>query len=185
MPPAKLLALELPHKEARDLLAKALARSDMFVFREGTKVRLDVQGVPAGDRDHVRDVLKQKLAGMKCPVNNDGTISLVANVTAPQERTMSFMQGGDYQVTEYFSELRLVYHGNAAWFSSGSNISNVLTVRRGENVESILRRASAKPNIGFYDNVVLPSYVQNPSLGQTAPGRQTIGASQITTSGLQ
>jgi hypothetical protein len=183
--PGALLMLELPHKEARDLLAKALARSDMFVFREGTKVKLDVEGVPAGDRDHVRDVLTRKLAGMKCPVDDDGTISLVANVTAPNERTMSFMHAGDYRVTEYFSELRFVYHGSAAWFSSGSNISSVLTVRRGENVEGILRRASEKPNIGFYDDVVLPNYIQNPSLGQTAPGRQTIGASQITTSGLQ
>jgi hypothetical protein len=183
--PGALLTLELPHKEARDLLAKALARSDIFVFREGTRVKLDVQGVPAGDRDHVRDVLTQKLAGMKCPIADDGTISLVANVTAPKERTMSFMHAGDYRVTEYFSELRFVYHGNAAWFASGSNISNVLTVRRGENVEGILRQASAKPNIGFYDGAVLPNYIQNPSLGQAAAGRQTIGASQITASGLQ
>ncbi len=180
-----LLTLELPHKEARDLLAKALAQSDIFVFREGTKVKLDVQGVPAADRDHVREVLTQKLAGMKCPIDDNGAITLAAKVTAPARRTMSYMHAGDYEVTEYFSELRFVYQGNSAWFANGTNIPGVLTVKRGENVESILRQASAKPNIAFFDNAVLPSYIQNPSAGGAAPGRQTIGASHLTTSGLR
>ncbi len=41
--PGALLAIDLPHKEARDFLAKALTQPDIFVFREGTKVKLDVR----------------------------------------------------------------------------------------------------------------------------------------------
>ena len=51
-----LLAIDLPHREARDFLDKALTQPDLFVFRAGTKVKLDVKGVPAGDREHVREI---------------------------------------------------------------------------------------------------------------------------------
>ena len=122
---------------------------------------------------------------MKCPVDDKGTISVVASVTPGPERTVGFIHGGDYRVTEYFTELRFVYHGDVAWFASSSNIPGVVTIHRGENVEGVLRRASAHPNMKFYDDAVLPTFLQKPSASRGPNGGQTIGASQITTSGVQ
>ena len=183
--PGALLALELPHKDARDLLTKALTQPDLFVFREGTTVKLDVAGVPAADQAHVKEALTKKLADMKCPVADNGTISLVAHVTGPKEREISYMHSGDYKVQEYFTQLSFVYQGTPAWHASSTNIPFMLSLKRGENIEGVLRKLSEKPNISYYDGVILPKFLQKPSAGQGATSRQTLGGSQITTSGLK
>ena len=183
--PGALLSLDLPHKEARDLLAKALKQPDLFVFREGSTVKLDVSGVPAADQDHVREALTKKLTDMKCKIADSGTIALVAAVTGPKERTVSYRSSGDYKVQEYFTELRFDYQGKVAWSSSSTNIPGFLMLQKGENIEGVLRKASEKPAISFYDGVILPKFLQNPSGAQGAAGRQTIGGSQITPSGLK
>ncbi len=180
-----LFALELPHKEARDLLAKALTQPDLFVFREGTVVKIDVAGVPAADQAHVREALAKKLAELKCTVADTGTISLVATVTGPKERDISYMHSGDYKVQEYLTQLSFVYQGTSAWFASGSNVPGMLWLKKGENIEGVLRKASEKPNINFYDGVILPKFLQKPTAGQGVNARQSLGGSQITTTGLK
>ena len=180
-----LLALELPHKEARDLLAKALTQPDLFVFREGTVVKIDVAGVPAADQVHVREALTKKLAELKCTVADTGTISLVATVTGPKEREIRYMHSGDYKVQEYLTQLSFVYQGTSAWFASGSNVPGMLWLKKGENIEGVLRKASEKPNINFYDGVILPKFLQKPTAGQGVNARQSLGGSQITTTGLK
>ncbi len=180
-----LLSLELPHKDARNLLNKALTQPDLFVFREGTKVKLDVTGIPPAEQTHVREALTKKLSDMKCSVAEDGTISLVANVTGPTERKMSYMHSGEYTVQEYLTHLSFVYQGTPAWQSSNTNIPFMLSLNRGENIEGVLRKASAKADVGYYDRVILPKFLQKPTAGQGATSLQTLGASQITSSGLK
>jgi SLA1 homology domain 1, SHD1 len=184
--PGALLSLELPHKDARDLLNKALTQPDLFVFREGTSVKLDVAGIPAADQAHVREVLTKKLTDMKCPVADTGTISLVAVVVGPKEREVSYMHSGDYKVQEYFTQLHFMYQGTPAWTASSTNIPFMLSLKRGENIEGVLRKLSEKPNTSFYDGVILPKFLQKPTAGQGgAASRQTLGGSQILTSGLK
>lgn len=180
-----LTAAELPHKEAKDLLTKALTQPDLFVFREGTKVKLDVNGVPAADQEHVKEALTKKLEAMNCPVDDAGTISLVAAVTGPKQRTVSYIGSGDYTVQEYMTNLQFVYQGNVAWTSGGTNIPGILSLKSGENIEGVLRKASERPNISFYDGVILPKFLQKPAAGQGNQAQQTIGASRITTSGIK
>ena len=183
--PGALVSLELPHKEARDLLGKALTQPDLFVYREGASVKLDVSGVPQADQAHVREALTKKLTDMKCTVADNGTISLVASVTGPKERQISYMRSGDYKVQEYFTQLSFVYQGTAAWVASSTNIPFMISLKEGENIEGVLRKASEKPNISFYDGVILPKFLQKPTAGQGANSRQTLGGSQFTTSGLK
>ena len=180
-----LLSLELPHKAARDLLAKALTQPDLFVFREGTVVKLDLAGVPAADQAHVREALTKKLTAMKCSVADTGTITLVAAVTGPKERQVSYMHSGDYKVQEYITQINFVYQGTPAWGASSSNVPGMLWLKPGENIEGVLRKASEKPNISYYDGVILPKFLQKPAAGQGVVGRQTLGGSQFTTSGLK
>jgi WD40 repeat protein len=180
-----LLALELPHPAARDMLSKVLKQPDLFVFRTGTTVKLDVSGVPAADQEHVREALTKTLTAMKCPVADTGTITLVAAVSGPKERKISYHNSGDYTVQEYLTELRFVYQGLPAWSMNSSNIPGMVWLKEGENIEGVLRKASEKPGISFYDGVVLPKFLQKPSAEQGANGRQSLGASQITMTGFK
>ncbi len=183
--PGALLTVQLPHPAAKDLLAKALTQPDLFVFRSGTAVKLDVSGVPAADQGHVSEALTKKLADMKCSVADNGTITLLAAVTGPKEREISYHGSGDYKVQEYLTDLRFVYQGVPAWTSGGTNVPGMLWLKQGENIEGVLRKAGEKPNMSFYDGVILPKFLQKPSAGNGATGRQTLGASQFTASGLK
>ncbi len=183
--PGALLTLDLPHAGARDLLKKALTDPDLFVFKAGTTVKLDVSGVPVADQEYVTEALTKKLGEMDCKVAPEGTISVVAKVEGPKEREVSYFSSGDYKVQEYITSLSLVYQGQPAWFTNSSNVPGMLWLKKGENIEGVLRKASEKPSMGLYDSVILPRFLQKPAAGQGAIGRQTLGASTLTTSGLK
>lgn len=183
--PGALLTVQLPHQAAKQMLQKALTDPELFVFKSGTTVKLDVTGIPEADQEHVRESLTRKLGEMSCEVGDAGTIRIVAKVTGPQEREISYFHSGDYKVQEYLTTLTFDYQGQAAWQTSSSNIPGMLWLKKGENIEGVLRKASEKPNISFYDGVVLPKFLQKPTSGQGVNGRQTLGASNLTTSGIQ
>ncbi|RLS52013.1 MAG: hypothetical protein DWH91_17655 [Planctomycetota bacterium] len=183
--PGALLTVQLPHQAAQQMLQKALTDPELFVFKSGTTVKLDVTGIPEADQEHVLESLTRKLGEMGCEVGDAGTIRIVAKVTGPQEREISYFHSGDYKVQEYLTTLTFDYQGQAAWQTSSSNIPGMLWLKKGENIEGVLRKASEKPNISFYDGVVLPKFLQKPTTGQGVNGRQTLGASNLTTSGIQ
>jgi hypothetical protein len=145
---------------------------------------LDVSGIPADHRDQVTKALTAKLRDMKCNVAPNGTIDLVAKVEGPKQRTVSYINSGDYTVQEYFTKLAFVYQGKTAWETSNGNIPFFISLKEGENIEGVLRKASQGPYYGFYDNVVLPKFLQKPG-DQGAGGGQTLGSSQITAEGLR
>ncbi len=180
-----LIATQLPHREAKTLLAKALNEPDLFVFRGGATVKLDVTGVPAGQRERVKTALTKKLDEMKCPVADNGTITLAASVEGPKQREMRYIGSGTYKVSEYRTHLKFVYQGKPAWQTSSTNIPGIISLGRGENIEGVLRKASKQPSYGFYDRVVLPKFLQKPS-GDARPGSgQTLGNSRVTAKGVR
>lgn len=180
-----LLPLELPHKAARDVLEKALTQPDLFVFREGVDVKLDVSGVPGGEQERVRTALTKKLSAMNCSISDNANITLFASVTGPKERTVSYFNSGDYKVQEYFSEVRFVYQKKDAWLNRTTNIPGMMMLKRGESIESVLRKASEKADFGFFDHLVLPKFLQKPMEGANNVGMQTLGRSTITATGLK
>jgi hypothetical protein len=182
--PGSLAAAKLPHKEATALLEKALSQPDLFVFREGTTVNLDVSGIPADQRNRVAQALTAMLSEMKCPVAPNGAITLVAKVEGPKQETRSYTTG-DYQVQVYSTQLTFVYQGKPVWQTGGSNIPGFIFLKEGENVEGVLRKASQGPSYAFYDNVVLPKFLQKPGESQGAASGQTLGSSRITPEGLR
>ena len=176
---------KLPHPEATDLLDKALTQPDLFVFREGTTVKLDVSGIPADQSGRVKDALVKKLGEMNCKVAESGTIELVASVEGPKSKEVSFMHSGTYKVKEYRTRLKFVYQGTPVWETSGTNIPGFVMLKQGENLEGVLRKASKAPSYAFYDGVVLPKLLQKPSENQSAGSGQTLGASQVTPAGFR
>lgn len=180
-----LAATTVPHEEAVALYEKALKQPDIFVFRKGSSVKLNVSGVPGPQQGRVRDILTKKLQAMNCRIGTNADVEVVASVEGPKQKEVSFMHSGDYQVQEYLTWLKFMYQGKPAWQASSTNIPGMLTLKDGENVEGKLREASKQPSYGFYDHVVLPEFVQKPSGNGAAGGGQTLGTSRVTTRGFQ
>jgi hypothetical protein len=108
----------------------------------------------------------------------------VAKTEGPKQKQVSFINSGDYQVSEYYTKLSFVYQGKTAWETGNTNIPGIVSLKAGENIEGVLRKASQGPEYGFYDRVVLPRFLQKPG-DQSAGGGQTLGNSNITPEGVR
>lgn len=179
-----LWAAKLPHPAARSLLAKAVKEPDLFVFKPGTTVKLNVSGVPSSNQEQVRQQLTNKLKSMNCSVADNGTITLSASVSGPEKDEVSYIGfgRGTYDVKRYNTRLEFNYQGRTAWSSGGSNIPFFITLKRGDTIESVLKQKSKGPDYSFFQHVQLPQMLQNP--GESGRGSQTLGRSNVTTSGL-
>ncbi len=182
--PGVLLAGQLPHPAALDMQKKALTDPSLFVFKKGTTVKLDVNAIsdPAA-REKVTQSLTKKLKEMDCTVAPNGTIDLVATMEGPKEREIRFIATGDYKMQEYVTGLKFVYQGKVAWQTSSTNVPFMVSLKRGENMESHLRSLE-KPQYGFYDGVSLPKFLQKPA-GNGPQALHTIGQSRVTTTGIR
>lgn len=183
--PGMLAAVRVPHPEAVELLERAKNQADIFVFRKGTPVKLNVSGIAEPHRTRVSEALTKKLAVMNCTIQANAPVEVAAGVEGPKEKEISFWHSGDYKVKEYRTWLKFLYQGKPMWESSGTNIGFIVTIKKGENLESVLRKASEQPAYGFYESVTLPEFLQKPSetQGQHAGGNQTLGASTVTDGG--
>ena len=177
---------KMPHKTALDMLAKAKTDPDLFVFREGTRVKLDLNGIPAADRSSVETALTERLRKMNCTVDQArGTITAVASVEGPKAKKVQFIADGTYDVQEYISKLSLNYNGKPAWQTQTTNIPHFVSVPSDDNLANVLKRASEKPNYGFFGSVALPRFVQQPTGDGRASSGQTLGKSSVDSSGLR
>jgi hypothetical protein len=181
--PGALVATKLPHPAALDLLKKALQQPDMFVFHEGSTVRLNVDRIQPAQQGYVVAALTKKLESMGCHVAPNGTIDVVAFVEGPKQREVSYMHSGDYKVQEYVTSLSFVYQGQVVWQTGNSSVPGMIMLKDGENVEGVLR-ASERPGYEFYERVELPKFLQKPTQGQGPNSGQTLGQSTIAPSGV-
>ncbi|MGA2798912.1 MAG: SHD1 domain-containing protein [Thermoguttaceae bacterium] len=180
-----LIAAKVPHPEALALLKKALQQPDLFVFHKGTPVKLDVSGIPEDHKKDVTDALTKKLQDMKCPIGDNGNVDVVAGIEGPKSKEVSYMHSGTYQVQEYLTKLKFVYQGKIIWETNSTNITPVIILKKGENVEGVLRKASEQPTYTFYDKVALPEFLQKPAENQNPKAVQTIGMSNVTPQGFR
>lgn len=183
--PGALIAAQLPHPTALDIQKKALTDPSLFVFKAGTKVKLDVNGItdPA-TREKIMQSLTKKLKEMDCTIGPEGTIDVVATIEGPKEREIRFFSSGDYKMQEYVTSLKFVYQGKVAWQSNSTNVPFMVSLKRGENMESHLRSLE-KPQLGFFDGVHLPKFLQKPTQGTGPQAQHTIGQSRVTTTGIR
>jgi WD40 repeat protein len=184
-----LFAAKLPHRQARVMLKEALDQSDLFVFHKGTPVKLVVSGIPdPAEQAKTKEALTKKLDALHCPVSDEAKVELVAWVEGPTERKITYINMGTYTVQEYFTNLKFTYQGKNLWQTNSTNVPGVLSLGRGENIESKLREASAHPDYDLYQRAVLPEYLQEPSESH-GPGwagpSLTVGQSTITPLGMQ
>lgn len=184
-----LVPLAIPHQAAKALLAKAASDPNLFVLREGTKVRIDVERIPdPAARAQAAESLAGKLTSIGCSADPAGTIVLSAGVQGPEKKTLSLRNAGDYDVQEWITSLEFVHDGKPVWRTQSSNVPGgpiiFFNLEEGENIGSWLAKRQ-KPDYGLYDRVELPRFLQRPSATAGPSGSMTLGTSQVTAGGLR
>lgn len=180
-----LIAARIPHAAATDLLKKALTDPSLFVLRAGTNVKVNVSGIrDVSQRAHVLDAMTKRLQAIGCSAGPAGSIELLAIVDGPKERTVSFFSSGDYKMQEYIAKIQFIYEGQPAWEASSTNVPGVVSLKKGENIGSVLKERE-KPDYGFFDRVELPRFLQKPAGGQGPNRSLTLGQSRVGSGGIK
>lgn len=176
-----LMPTLVPHDEALQALDAALNDPSLFIFRDGAKVRLDLNGIPGQYRAEVEANLKQKLRELNVEITDSAPVTIKCSVSGPKSETMEYTRSGTYNLQKYITTIEFLYENKVAWQSSGTNIPYFVHVGPNENLGEILAKASRQADYSFFKNVTLPKFVQKPT-GQSGPANsssQTIGTSQI------
>ncbi len=177
-----LMPTLIPHEGALEALDAALNEPDLFVFRKGVNVQLDTSGIPCSHQAKVEASSRSKLAELEISIDNSAAVTLKASVSGPKQKEMNYTRSGTYTVQEYATTLELFYQGKSIWKKTGTNIPHFVHIRSNENLGDILRKASKQPAYAFYDNIVLPKFVQKPlddGKAGVASSGQTIGSSKV------
>jgi hypothetical protein len=182
--PGVLGAGKVPHPEAVSALENALKDPELFAYRRGAAVKLDVSGVPAGEQARVTESLTKVLEKAGCTIQSDAPIQVAASVSGPKQRQVRYMFAGTYSVQEYISSVVISYNGAALWRADRSNVPGAIQLKDGENIEGILRNAEM-PNYDFFEVVELPERLQRPGGDGSPNSPQTLGVSKMTPTGLR
>ncbi len=184
--PGAVVNTQIPHPAAKELLKKTLSDPELFILRAGTKVRIDVNGIPdVTQRERVIKGLTKQLEGNKCTVGQDGTIDLVATAEGPKETELIARHSGTYKFKEFTTRVKFVYKGQPVWESSQSNRPHFMVMlKKGENMETHLRGLE-HPNYEFFERGQLPKFLQKPAAGQGPNRSLTLGQSKVTVNGMR
>jgi hypothetical protein len=185
-----MLPMKIPHPGAINMLAKASSDPNLFVLKEGTRVRLDVSGLPnVTEQNRAIQGLVKRVAASGSVAEPDGKIVLVASVEGPTQETLSLRNSGDYTVQKYVTRLKYVYEGQVLWQTSTSNVPGgpviFFNLEDGENIGDWLKKRE-KPDYELFQRVELPRFLQKPNGQGGRPSQSmTIGTSKVTGAGLR
>ncbi len=185
-----VLPMKIPHPGALNILAKASSDPNLFVLKEGTRVRLDVSGLPnVAEQNRAIQGLVKRVAASGSVAEPDGKIVLVAKVEGPTQETLSLRNSGDYTVQKYVTSLKYVYEGQVLWQTSTSNVPGgpviFFNLEDGENIGDWLKKRE-KPDYELFQRVELPRFLQRPSGQGGRPSQSmTLGTSKVTSAGLR
>jgi hypothetical protein len=166
-----LVLAHVPHAAALQVLDRALNNPETFAFRKGIPVKIDVSAVPEAGREKVQEILTERLRSMDCKIEPDARVTIVAAVTGPKERTVSYIHSGDYKVKEYQLSLKIVVGNQVLWETSAGGVPFILFLRPGENVGQKLKELTSKPNYEWFKAVAMPQFLpEMPVKGTVALG---------------
>ncbi len=142
--PGLLMNGKLPHPAALEMVAKAKTDPDLFVFKEGSSVALDLSAISdQAARDKATKAITGELTKIKCKVIPNSSLVFRAKVTGPTARQITYRSfgfgggggSGTYTVQEWISTLELVYDGKVVWSrGGGSNVPFTLNLKQGETM---------------------------------------------------
>lgn len=185
-----LFPTKLPTATAIAKLEAAQKQPDLFVVRPGASIGINLNGVPQQYQAEVKAGLEKAIERIGCKVSPNAEVQIVAGVTGPKQEAVSYHMSGSHVVQSYTSSVLVQYKNQTIWQSGGTNIPGMIMLSRDETMESYLAKASAAPNLKFFEQVNFPEFIQKPAPATPNNGNQpqafkTIGASRLTATGLQ
>lgn len=189
--PGLLMNGKLPHPPALDTLDKALKAGDLFIFKEGSKVKLNLDAITdAAARDRAIKVFTTRLAAMKVTIDPSADVEIIAAVSGPKSREVRYHGfgrggGGTFNVQEWICSYSFNYQGKPVWSSGiGTNVPGFVSLKQGETMEAHLR-ANEKPAYGIFENPRLPKFIQKPGDSNNPLNRAALGTSRVSTAGFR
>ena len=189
--PGLLMNGKLPHPPALDALDKALKSGDLFIFKEGSKVKLNLDAITdAGARDRATKAFTTRLTAMKVTIDPSADVEIIAAVSGPKSREVRYHGfglggGGTYNVQEWICSYSFNYQGKPVWSSGiGTNVPGFVSLKQGETMEAHLR-ANEKPAYGIFENPRLPKFIQKPAEGNNSFSQAALGTSRVSTAGFR
>jgi WD40 repeat protein len=183
----KIMEVQMPHATARDVLKQAKRQSDLFVLQKGSSISIDLSGVPQQYQGDVEQSLKKLIQNKGFKYSSSAKVSLKPAIKGPTREAVSYSFAGNFAMNKYGSTIEIMYEGKSIWSGGyGSNVPGFVSRDSREDVQKQLDEAGQSPNLAFYNQIVLPDFLQKPS-NSTQPGSpasQMIGHSKFTSNGL-
>jgi hypothetical protein len=160
-----LAAYDLPHPQALAQIAAAVNRPDLFAFKTGDGVRIDVSGVPENRRDEVQKTLEERLRTLGHHSDPAAPAVLFASVETAGTKTSTSYSGFDtYSYMKTPAVLRLVVNGKELW-SDAWAIEPPFSIKVpfGVTLTDHLKQFTiGAPNYKLFANAPLPSFIPGP-----------------------
>lgn len=154
---------KFPHPTAESMLKKAQDDPTMFLIHPGVAVAVDVSAVPGQYQTEARDGLKKSIERSGYVMSASAPIKIVAGVSGPKQRAVSYIASGSYIANEFTTTLEMQWEGKSLWKTSGSNVPGFVQTSGDETIQDVLDRAGKSPNISMFGSQTFPEFMQRPS----------------------
>lgn len=153
---------KFPHPTATEILQTAMDDPSTFLIHPGVGVAIDT-GRAGVHQGKVKQGLEQSVANSGYEIDPSSPIRIIAEISGPKQRAVSYIASGSYIANEYSSVVKLVWNGKELWSRSGSNVPGFIQTRGDETIQDVLDRAGTKPNLDFFGRITFPEFMQRPS----------------------
>lgn len=177
-----VVAAKFPHPAAKEMLQTALDDPSTFLIHPGVGVTVD--STRAGrNQQEIRKGLEQSVARSGYKVDGSSSIRVVAEISGPKQRAVSYIARGSYIANEYISTIKIEWNGKTIWKRDSSNVPGIISTSGDETIQDVLDRLGKQPDLNFFGRVTFPEFMQRPSEDGNAAGNALM-ASKFTPQGL-
>jgi hypothetical protein len=174
---------KIPHPPAEAVLKQAEDDPSVFLIHPGVEVSIDASG--AGQwADQVKTDLEAAAANAGYRVSANAPLSLVATISGPQQKAVSYIASGSYIANEFTSSVRIRWEGKDIWSTGGNNIPSFLQTERGQSIQDKLNEVGKTPNLSVFKSARFPKMLQRPSEGSGPNQSDALMTSRFTLNGL-
>jgi hypothetical protein len=184
-----LIPAKVPTAGVQESLTRAMRDPNFFIFKEGSTVSIDVNGIPDfSRRNEVTQSLTASLSKVGVTVAAGSPVTLQASIEQGKEEEIAYRKFGGgfgvekFKVRPWISHLKLLYGGKTAWESGGSSVPGfeMAQLKKGESLQDHVRKFE-QPNYAYFAHVELPKLVTRP----TGQGSGALGTSMVTLAGIR
>ncbi len=161
--------LQMPHADALQALHTAKRNPDRFVLTPETAIDVTYDQLSSGYQTAVAAKLEKMLSEQKIKVVKGAELKLVPSISAPIASRSDFFGAGQQSFVKLDSTLMLMLGPRRLWTATTSNFPTMTPSNFGRLPIDIVMEQSGRPEIDFFGNVLLPTYLQRNSDPSQSP----------------